>query len=298
MKMSEFNVRLKEYVDYFESKLPDFLPKAQPYQEVLSDSVTYCITDGGKRIRPVLVLEFCRLFSGDYSKAMPFAAAIEMIHSYSLAHDDLPCMDDDDMRRGKPSCHKKFGEANALLAGDALLTLAFDTIANRTDFTAVSPLQAIRAAGVLAEKAGAYGMIGGQVIDLQSEGKKADVEILKLMDSKKTSALISAACQMGCIIGGAGDEFVHLAGEYAEKIGLAFQIVDDILDVKGDAKLLGKPVGSDSENDKSTYVSLLGLEKSQRIVDALTDEAIDILNRFEGSDFLKELTLFLAKRDY
>lgn len=296
--MSEFNVRLKEYVDYFESKLPDFLPKAQPYQEVLSDSVTYCITDGGKRIRPVLVLEFCRLFSGDYSKAMPFAAAIEMIHSYSLAHDDLPCMDDDDMRRGKPSCHKKFGEANALLAGDALLTLAFDTIANRTDFTAVSPLQAIRAAGVLAEKAGAYGMIGGQVIDLQSEGKKADVEILKLMDSKKTSALISAACQMGCIIGGAGDEFVHLAGEYAEKIGLAFQIVDDILDVKGDAKLLGKPVGSDSENDKSTYVSLLGLEKSQRIVDALTDEAIDILNRFEGSDFLKELTLFLAKRDY
>lgn len=298
MKMSEFNARLKEYVDYFESKLPDYLPKAQPYQEVLSDSVTYCITDGGKRIRPVLVLEFCRLFSGDYSKAMPFAAAIEMIHSYSLAHDDLPCMDDDDMRRGKPSCHKKFGEANALLAGDALLTLAFDTIANRTDFAAVSPLQAIRAAGVLAEKAGVYGMIGGQVIDLQSEGKKADVEILKLMDSKKTSALISAACQMGCIIGGADDEAVRLADEYAEKIGLAFQIVDDILDVKGDAKLLGKPVGSDSENDKSTYVSLLGLEESQKIVDRLTDEAIDILNRFEGSDFLKELTLFLAKRDY
>lgn len=296
--MSEFKNRLKSYVDYFENNLPDYLPEAKPYQEVLSDSVTYCITDGGKRIRPVLVLEFCRLFSGEYEKAMPFAAAIEMIHSYSLAHDDLPCMDNDDMRRGKPSCHKKFGEANALLAGDALLTLAFDTIANRTDFDTVSPLQAIRSIGVLAEKAGVYGMIGGQVIDLQNEGKKADVEILKLMDSKKTSALISAACQMGCIVGGADDEAITLAGEYAEKIGLAFQIVDDILDVKGDAKLLGKPVGSDSENDKSTYVSLLGLEESQRIVDKLTNEAIDILSRFEGSDFLKELTLFLAKREY
>lgn len=296
--MNKFEISLKSYVDYFESNLSNYLPEAKPYQEVLSDCVTYCITDGGKRIRPILVLEFCRLFCGEYEKAMPFAAAIEMIHSYSLAHDDLPCMDDDDMRRGKPSCHKKFGEANALLAGDALLTLAFDTIANRTDFNAVSPLQAIRAAGVLAEKAGAYGMIGGQIIDLQNEGKKADVEILKLMDSKKTSALISAACQMGCIVGGADDEAIALAGDYAEKIGLAFQIVDDILDVKGDAKLLGKPVGSDSENDKSTYVSLLGLEESQKIVDNLTNEAIDILNRFEGSDFLKELTLFLAKRDY
>lgn len=296
--MSDFSNSLKKYVDYFEDNLPKFLPEAKPYQEVLSDSVTYCITDGGKRIRPVLVLEFCRICCGEYEKAMPFAAAIEMIHSYSLAHDDLPCMDDDDMRRGKPSCHKKFGEANALLAGDALLTLAFDTIANRTDFNTVSPLKAIRAAGVLAEKAGVYGMIGGQVIDLQSEGKKADVEILKLMDSKKTSALISAACQMGCIIGGADDHKVKLAGDFAEKIGLAFQIVDDILDVKGDAKLLGKPVGSDSENDKSTYVSLLGLDESQRIVDKLTDEAIEILNEFDGSDFLKELTLFLAKRDY
>lgn len=296
--MSDFSNSLKKYVDYFEDNLPKFLPEAKPYQEVLSDSVTYCITDGGKRIRPVLVLEFCRICCGEYEKAMPFAAAIEMIHSYSLAHDDLPCMDDDDMRRGKPSCHKKFGEANALLAGDALLTLAFDTIANRTDFNTVSPLQSIRAAGVLAEKAGVYGMIGGQVIDLQSEGKKADVEILKLMDSKKTSALISAACQMGCIIGGADDHKVKLAGDFAEKIGLAFQIVDDILDVKGDAKLLGKPVGSDSENDKSTYVSLLGLDESQQIVDKLTNEAIEILNEFDGSDFLKELTLFLAKRDY
>lgn len=296
--MSEFKNQLKEYVDFFESKLPDYLPGARAYQEVISDAVTYCITDGGKRIRPVLVLEFCRIFCGEYSKAMPFAAAIEMIHSYSLAHDDLPCMDDDDMRRGKPSCHKKYGEANALLAGDALLTLAFDTIANRTDLTRISPSQALRACGVLAEKAGVYGMIGGQVIDLQSEGKKADIEILKLMDSKKTSALISAACQMGCIIGGADDEYIALSGEYAEKIGLAFQIVDDILDVKGDAKVLGKPVGSDSENDKSTYVSLLGLEKSQMIVDELTKEAIDILDRFDGSDFLKELTLFLAKRDY
>lgn len=296
--MSDFSNSLKKYVDYFEDNLPKFLPEAKPYQEVLSDSVIYCITDGGKRIRPVLVLEFCRICCGEYEKAMPFAAAIEMIHSYSLAHDDLPCMDDDDMRRGKPSCHKKFGEANALLAGDALLTLAFDTIANRTDFNTVSPLQAIRAAGVLAEKAGVYGMIGGQVIDLQSEGKKADIEILKLMDSKKTSALISAACQMGCIIGGADDHKVKLAGDFAEKIGLAFQIVDDILDVKGDAKLLGKPVGSDSENDKSTYVSLLGLDESQQIVDKLTDEAIEILNEFDGSDFLKELTLFLAKRDY
>lgn len=296
--MSEFKKRLKSYVDYFENNLPNYLPEAKPYQEVLSDSVTYCITDGGKRIRPVLVMEFCRLCCGEYEKAMPFAAAIEMIHSYSLAHDDLPCMDNDDMRRGKPSCHKKFGEANALLAGDALLTLAFDTIANRTDFDSVSPLQAIRAAGVLAEKAGVYGMIGGQVIDLESEGKKADIEVLKLMDSKKTSALISAACQMGCIVGGADEEKIALAGEYAEKIGLAFQIVDDILDVKGDAKLLGKPVGSDSENDKSTYVSLLGLDESQKIVDDLTEDAIGILNKFEDSDFLKELTLFLAKRDY
>lgn len=296
--MKNFKTELKSYADLFEEKLKTYLPAPELYQEVIAESTEYAVTDGGKRIRPVLLMEFCRICCGDYERALPFAAAIEMIHSYSLVHDDLPCMDDDDMRRGKPSCHKKFGESTALLTGDALLTLAFDVMANKTDYNAVAPLNAIRAIGVLAEKAGINGMIGGQVIDLSNEGKKADVNVLRMMDSKKTGALISAACQMGCIVAGADEEKVALAGEYAEKIGIAFQIVDDILDVKSTSQKLGKPVGSDSENDKSTYVSILGLEASEKAVEKLTDEALEILGKFENSEFLKELTLFLAKRDY
>ena len=220
-----------------------------------------------------------------------------MIHTYSLIHDDLPCMDDDDMRRGKPSCHKKFGESYALLAGDALLTQAFVTCSTSA-LAKKDSKKAIKAISILSSLAGSNGMIGGQVIDLSSEGKKINLETLKKMDKLKTGALIKAACLMGAVIADADEEKLSAASVYAEKLGHAFQIVDDILDVIGDEKLLGKPIGSDAQSNKSTYVSLMGLEESEKQAELLTKQAIESLDIFgDEAEFLIRLAKKLASRN-
>ncbi len=277
-------------VEKINSALEGFLPKSD---DIVSRAMRYSVENGGKRIRPELVLSFCEACGGDSEKAMPLACAIEMIHTYSLIHDDLPCMDNDDFRRGKPSCHIAFGEEYALLAGDALLTLAFETAAK-------APLPAeriVEAISVLSSAAGSAGMVGGQVMDLQNEGKKVDLDTIEKTDALKTGELIRAACVMGCIAAGCED-MIPVAEEYARCIGVSFQIVDDILDVTSDAATLGKPIGSDSENEKNTYVSLLGIERSKQIVSELTAKAKQALESFDGnSDFLLDFADKMENRN-
>ena len=264
---------MNRYVDLINKALADYLPDSD---DVVSRAMKYSVEIGGKRIRPSLLLSFCELCGGDIYKALPFACALEMIHTYSLIHDDLPCMDDDDFRRGKPSCHKVYGYEYALLAGDALLTLAFET-ALTSDLPADI---VVRATKVLAAASGWKGMVGGQVIDLQNEGKKVSVKDIENMDLLKTGELIRAACVIGCIAAGADDK-VNKATEFASSIGLSFQIVDDILDVTSDTQTLGKPVGSDLEKEKCTYVSLLGLDRSRQLVAELTQKALTSLKAFD-----------------
>jgi geranylgeranyl diphosphate synthase type II len=245
--------------------------------DVVSEAMKYSVRNGGKRIRPMLTLEFCALCGFDPHKALPFACAVEMIHTYSLIHDDLPCMDDDDFRRGKPSCHIAYGEANALLAGDALLTLAFETVA-KADLPAENVVRAVKE---LSYSAGILGMVGGQVLDLQNENKSLTLPELEQIHKLKTGELIRVACVLGCIAAGADEEKIKAAEKYSKGIGLAFQIVDDILDVTSDAETLGKPIGSDAENQKTTYVSLLGIDKSEEVAAELTQSAKEALSVFD-----------------
>ncbi len=262
--------------------------------EILKNAMYYSISAGGKRIRPVLLLEFYKLLGGNEDDILNFAAAIEMIHTYSLIHDDLPCMDNDDMRRGKPSCHKAFGEDVALLAGDALLTLAFETASNISD--KIDPKRAVLAINALSKAAGMCKMVGGQVIDLQSEGKKISLETLEKLQSGKTVAMLKISAEIACILANADENDTAALVGYCENIGKAFQIRDDILDVIGDSETFGKPVGSDEDNHKNTYVSLIGLENSQKLCDELTKKAIDSVNRFDNSDDLRELAQMLCNR--
>lgn len=298
--MSVFEERSNGYLQLINKALGDRVDKSafsgreSSGLDKMLEAMSYSLENGGKRIRPLLTLEFCRVCGESPEKALPFACALEMIHTYSLIHDDLPCMDDDDMRRGKPSNHKVFGEANALLAGDGLLTLAFET-ALSADIDADKKCSA---ALVLAKAAGCSGMIAGQVMDLENEGKKAALDEVSATDRLKTGELIRAAALLGCIAAGADEEKKKAATEYCDNIGLAFQIVDDILDVTSDDITLGKPVGSDSENEKSTYVSLLGLEKSKELADELTQKAKAALEIFgKEKDFLAQLADKLASRN-
>jgi geranylgeranyl diphosphate synthase type II len=229
--------------------------------------------------------------------AKPFACAVEMIHTYSLIHDDLPCMDNDDLRRGKPSNHKVYGEDIAILAGDALLTLAFEIMTDKSTAAVAGDKACRRGVNILANYAGAKGMVGGQVIDLISENTNAPVEVLKEMDFKKTACLIKAACELGAVSAGAGEQQIKAASRYGECIGLAFQIKDDILDVISTDEELGKPVGSDKENSKSTYVSLLGIDECARLVRMLTERAVEALEYFCGdTSTLKNFAYELAER--
>ncbi len=280
-----------------EENLRNYIPSKNVTERNLIQSMEYSLTAGGKRIRPLLVLEFCRLCGGAVEEALPLACAVEMIHTYSLIHDDLPCMDNDDYRRGKLSNHKVFGEDIALLSGDALQSLAFQTATS--GITAENAFRVARAVNNLAYYCGACGMVGGQVIDIEHENKTADITILREMDNKKTGAIIKSACEMGCIIAGADDIAIENAKIFGESIGLAFQIQDDILDVTANPEVLGKPVGSDKENQKSTYVSLLGIEKCKTLVKELTAVAIESLEKFDGdATALKNLALSLAERKY
>lgn len=287
---------LDEYTAMINRELERCLPACSYGEPIAVDAMKYSLMNGGKRIRPVLTLEFCRMCGGDVRRALAFACAVEMIHTYSLIHDDLPCMDNDAMRRGKPSCHVAYGESYALLAGDALLTYAFE-YALSSDLAASDPGCAMQVLRILASCAGISGMVAGQVIDLKSEGKNVSLDTLHTMDSLKTGALIKAAALMGVVIGKGSDEQKKAAADYAECLGQAFQIVDDILDVTADEAVLGKPVGSDKESEKSTYVTLLGLDESQRIADELTQRAVQSLGAFEDNGFLTELTKSLASRN-
>lgn len=295
--MNAMNEREKQYLQMIENRLDELLPEEAVMQADLIQSMRYSLLAGGKRIRPILVLEFCRLCGGSVEAALPFACAVEMVHTYSLIHDDLPCMDNDDMRRGRLSNHKVYGEDIALLAGDALLTMAFETMLSEKSIEGAGAVRAAKAAGILASAAGAHGMVGGQVIDLKSEGTKISLETLQRMDECKTGALISAAAQMGCAIAGADKAEINAAETYSAAIGFAFQIVDDILDVTGDTQTLGKPAGSDVQNDKSTYVSILGLENAKKAVSELTKTAISALKCFgPEAEYLAELARRLSSR--
>ena len=261
----------------------------------LLNSERYSLFAGGKRIRPLLTLEFCRLFGGTEEAALPFACAVEMIHTYSLIHDDLPCMDNDDLRRGKPTNHKVFGEATALLAGDALLTGAFEVAASNPEVDSETAVSAVR---YLASCAGRYGMVGGQIMDLEGEHKKLTLDQLLKLHSLKTGALIGAAAVLGVLA--AGYTFTDACMEdvvtYAENIGLAFQIVDDILDRTGDAAALGKNVGVDAEREKNTFLSFYSVEEAQFYANRLTDEAIRAIRKYPGSDTLCSIAEWLSKR--
>ena len=288
---------MKFKLELIESALYSYLPGLDLREKKLIESMKYSLEAGGKRVRPMLVLDFCALCGGDIHAALPFACAVEMVHTYSLIHDDLPCMDDDDLRRGKPSNHKVFGEDTALLAGDALQTLAFEVLSGDETAALAGDSACRRACSTLAKYAGCVGMAGGQMIDLLSENTQAPLEVLQELVSKKTACLIRAACELGCLAANADAAKLKAAAVYGEGIGMAFQIQDDILDQTSSDEELGKPVGSDDENSKSTYVSLLGIDKCRQLVDELTQGAIDALDAFENnSDSLREFALELAKR--
>ena len=288
-------VNYKEQYQQYLSVIEDFLD-AQCFQydsepqKTLFDAMRYSLLAGGKRLRPVLVFDFCRMCGGDWRKAVHFAAAVEMIHTYSLIHDDLPCMDNDDYRRGKLTNHKVYGEAIAVLAGDALLTAAFSFIA-QADLSAEARIFAVE---VLANCAGELGMVGGQVLDMQSESRTCTEQEVIDIQSRKTGALIKAACLLGVIAGSGNDEQLRAAGDFATHLGLAFQIRDDMLDVIGDASKLGKATGVDT--DKNTFVVLYGIEKCDCLVSEHTNKAIDILQKFSDTDFMRELSLHLTDR--
>ena len=262
----------------------------------LYDAMLYSLLAGGKRLRPVLALETCRMCGGDVNTALPFACAVEMIHTYSLIHDDLPCMDDDDLRRGRPTNHKVYGEATAVLAGDALLTAAFETIAEHG--TSLGADKALAASACLGRAAGARGMVGGQALDMAGEGHSLSLSEVEELQRLKTGALISAAAEIGCIVAGGGAQERAAVRRYAELLGLAFQIRDDMLDVEGDEAKLGKPIGSDAANEKVTFVSLKGMEACEALVSEKTEAAKEALqSTFEDAGFLCWLADKLVKRE-
>ncbi len=290
--MADINIYVKQQANLISERLEKLLSENMP--STVLDAMRYSVANGGKRIRPILAIEFSKVCNGNTSVALDFGCAVEMIHTYSLIHDDLPCMDNDDMRRGKPSCHKAYGEDTALLAGDALLTDAFGTISACKD---ISDKNIIRAILFLSSFSGINGMVGGQVLDLKFEDYKPSVDEILKMYSLKTCGLIKAACVLGCLT---ADEYneqnINAAIEYAENLGIAFQIQDDILDITSDEKTLGKPVGSDEKNDKSTIVKYYGLEKSKELVKEYTDKAINALEIFENTETLKNLAYMLINR--
>lgn len=287
---------LREYQMKLQNRFDILLPECDRLYSKTVRAARYSLLAGGKRLRPVLLLEFYRLCGGQDDCAYQFASAIEMIHTYSLIHDDMPCMDNDDMRRGKPSCHKQFDEATALLAGDALLTEAF-SVAVRT--TGLPAERIVKSIGILASCAGILGMIGGQTIDLETENNTASIDIITENYRLKTGALLKAAAVIGCILAGADPELEQAAAAYGEKLGLAFQVIDDILDAHGDPAALGKPTGSDRKNGKNTFVSLLGFEKSKQAAEQFTADAHAALAQFPGNiKNLSELTDMLLERKY
>ena len=280
---------MQKYIDLAEKALAKYMIVEENPQKKIYEAEEYSLMAGGKRLRPVIMMMTAKMCGKSPELVLPFAVAIEMIHTYSLIHDDLPAMDNDDLRRGRPTNHKVYGEAMAILAGDALLTKAFETAASFRDET-VSKERVLRAISILAMASGDNGMIGGQVVDIESRNE--DEKLLKYLHSLKTGALIRASGVIGAILAGATDEEIKAVDSFCDNLGIAFQIQDDILDVTGTEAELGKPIGSDAENDKSTYVTLFGIEKAEKLAGEYTQKAIASLENFSENSEL----VALAKR--
>lgn len=293
-----FNCELKDRVNKIEQLLNEYMPKEEGYQKKIFESMNYSLKAGGKRLRPILTLEACKIVGGEEKDAIAFAVAIEMIHTYSLIHDDLPALDNDDLRRGRKTNHKVYGEAMAILAGDGLLNYAYEIMLKESIGKNDSE-KYLKAINEIAKAAGIYGMIGGQVVDIESEGKTIDMDKLDFIHMNKTAAIIIGCMRAGAIIGNATDKQLEDITKYAKNIGLSFQIVDDILDIVGDEAKLGKNVGSDIDNEKSTYPSLIGLEKSKEVANQLIKEAKASINQISKDNaFLNGLAEYIVDRDY
>ena len=290
-------MKLDTYLPMIEQKLEELLPKEHCRYERLIEAMRYSLLDGGKRVRPTLVLEFCRLCGGDVQAALPFACAGEMIHTYSLVHDDLPAMDNDEYRRGRKTTHIVYGEAMGILAGDALLNYAFETAVKAFEIAPEKSLLIGKALKILAEKAGIYGMIGGQVVDVASCGVGLDEGMLNFIYELKTGALIESSMMIGALLAGAEDAELEKVQKIASDVGIAFQIQDDILDVTSTTEELGKPVHSDEKNEKTTYVTLKGLEKATRDVEVISQEALELLSGLDRENaYLTQLIRELIHR--
>ena len=288
-KLKECAVKTEQYLaEYYKDKISEL--------DIIFEAEKYSLLSGGKRVRAFLVFEFCRVFGKGDKEAAPFACAVEMVHAYSLIHDDLPCMDDDDYRRGKLTNHKVYGEAVAVLAGDALHTKAFETAASNKNVSTDVTVSALRA---LAEAAGDKGMVGGQILDIKAEtADSRELSTLESIHRLKTGAMIKVSAKLGCLAAGVDpdSEIMRAAVRYAENIGFAFQIVDDVLDVVGDSALLGKNVGSDKDNNKLTYMSFYSVDEALELAKRLTDEAVAVISKYQGSETLVELAKFLLNR--
>lgn len=300
LNKSQFMEELQQKVEHINDVLEKFLPAEEGQQRIIFEAMNYSVRAGGKRLRPILMEETYHMFGGSSAVIEPFMAAIEMIHTYSLVHDDLPAMDNDEYRRGKKTTHAVYGEAMGILAGDALLNLAYETAAKAFDME-VADTRVARAFAVLAKKAGVYGMVGGQVVDVESE-KSDDCSItrekLDFIYRLKTGALIESSMMIGAILAGASSDEVSRVEQIAAKLGLAFQIQDDVLDVTSTLEVLGKPVGSDEKNNKATYVTFEGLDKAVSDVERISKEAEEQLDDLGYDDaFLRELFEYLIHRE-
>ena len=293
-----FKEEYQKRIESIEDILQKYLPVQQGYQKIIMEAMEYSLMAGGKRLRPMLMRESFELFGGKGKVIEPFMAAIEMIHTYSLVHDDLPAMDNDDYRRGRKTTHVVYGEDMGILAGDALLNYAFETACSAFELEPEKSLVIGRALKILADKAGIYGMIGGQVVDVKESGHKITGDMLDFIYRLKTGALIEASVMIGAVLAGASDEEILKIEEIAGKVGMAFQIQDDILDVTSTTEMLGKPIHSDEKNEKTTYVTLRGTEESRKEVKRLTSEALDTLKglKYENA-FLNELLEWLVYRE-
>ncbi|MCI8863118.1 MAG: polyprenyl synthetase family protein [Lachnospiraceae bacterium] len=291
-----FKEDLQKKTKEIEELLGQYLPEEKGFQKTVLEAMNYSVTAGGKRLRPMLMQETYRMFGGSGRVVEPFMAAIEMIHTYSLVHDDLPAMDNDEYRRGRKTTHAVYGEAFGILAGDALLNYAFETAAGALE-QELSPRTA-KAIGILASKAGIYGMIGGQVVDVESEGQAISRDKLDFIYRLKTSALIESSMMIGAVLAGASEDEVEKIRQVAEDVGVAFQIQDDILDVTSTLEVLGKPIHSDEKNEKTTYVTLEGLEQAKKDVEEISRRALGTLISLERKNpFLEELITMLITRE-
>ena len=294
-------LKFDEYKSMVEASLSAYLPECGPYAAVLKESMTYSLTVGGKRLRPVLLLAACDFAGGDIERVLPFACAVEYIHTYSLIHDDLPAMDDDDMRRGKPSNHKVYGDAFAILAGDALLNTAAEIMSREAaecEGDAEMMYARTRALHEIMKRAGASGMIAGQTADIAYENSEATPELVAYIEEHKTADLIVAPVRAGLMLAGASEELLDKFTRYASAAGVAFQILDDILDFEGDAELVGKTLGKDSETGKASYVMVHGADKAKEELHRLTAQAVEAISDYDNNEFFVELAHSLEARKH